>query len=1624
MLLTHHSMPDLVNPSAVVGIGASAGGLQPLEKLFSAMPRESGFAFIVVQHLSPDYKSLMDDLLGRQTEIPVIKVENQMPIEANRIYLPPPGTKVQVCAGKIVLEPSVKESRGSTRIDSFLQSLASEYGGLAVAVILSGSGSDGSQGVLAVHKAGGFVICQDPKEAQFASMPESAINTQCVDAVLPVDKIPGILRLRLEQPEMLQTLQQDAMKTMSDTPLSEIFKILRNHLGINFLEYKESTVARRILRRVALQEMSSVEIYLDYLREHADEIDLLYHDLLIGVTHFFRDPEAFDALQQRLRQRLRSKPAGEDFRIWVAGCASGQEAYTLAIMMDELSIACEFSGKIIIYATDAHRGSLATASAGIYDRDSLQGVSSERLKEYFTEHGAGHYKIKDRYRRTVVFAPHNLLSDPPFTKLDLVSCRNVLIYLKVQAQEQILRNFNYGLLQDGILFLGGSEGLSQLASYFDTLDSKAKIFAKARSLSEMPVFQSPGESPKRVADGSVSAATRNSVRIERSLLTAYDTILARHISPGVLLEENGEVLHYFGSVDKFLDPLSGRPTGDILQRVSGQVKVAVMTILQRIRKGEHKVVFHKVKDETAGNNEIDLVAESIFDPQRKTTMVHLLFFASKPQAEESNVGKGEVDFAMDRQSIQRITELEQELATTRENLQASIEELQTTNEELQTANEEMIASNEELQSTNEELQSVNEELYTVNAEYSAKNEQLAVLNNEHSALLESLDIGLVYLDENLRIGKYNKAIQQILQLLPQDVGRPLEHLAIQLKEPQALMTAVKEVLRTGRQSQHVVETLVGKFYQQRIIPYNSPSGVVNGVVITYTDISEIRQTSERLLLNEQRLDLAMRNAKQGIWQMDYASEQCLFTDNLYLILGYSKEELPATLDALNGIVHPEDKRKWMRTYRQHIKGEAEDAEFSSQFRIETGDGTLRWMLCRGKVSQRFADGKAKQVLAVMTDISDVKVMEQSLKDSERRLELSLQSANQVWWDWDIVSGHLAIHAVDHCILGYDCEVIGQREEFWWSRVPDDEIGAVRGSLNNHFAGKEPYWRCEHRYRASDGTQRWVIDFGQVIDRSEDGSPKRMIGITQLNDKQKKAQLALERSEATYRAVVEDQSELIARMDVDGKLIFCNNAFSALWQQDVDQLLGNYPWLVRKDADIREIRRSLSLLTEEQPIYSEVELVDLVGCKPRWIEWRYRALFTQEGKTHSYQIVGRDITDMRENEQKLQQLLQEATAAKEEAERANRAKSEFLAVMNHELRTPLNPIIAGSELLAECDLGESQRNLVSMIYTAGKSLLQVINSLLTLSNLDRGKMIVNEQPFSPAELLTGLQSLYQTTLRAKGLAFEMKLTDRLPDYFKGDVALIRQIMLHLLSNAEKFTLSGKVTLASNYDWKLETWTLVVSDTGVGIPATMVANLFNEFQQVDSSSTRRFGGVGVGLAICKKICDILCGTIKVQSQENQGTTVTLTLPIAPLLLQAQAADAPIAALPMDLNAMKVLIVDDDPINRMILVELLRKRVHSVEAAVDGIDAIQKVRMTDFDVILMDIHMPHMNGFEAARAIVLEKKSSAPAIVFVTADNRTQALDRALEAHAAAFIAKPVDARELVATLSRCVPARVSK
>ena len=849
-------------PSFTVAIGASAGGLSALEAFFDHMPSDSGMAFVIIQHLSPDFKSLMDDLLARHTEMAIHRVTSGIELEADSIYLIPPKTRMTVSEGRLHLKEVGQEPPADLPIDVFFSSLAADVGDRAVAVVLSGTGSDGSKGIRDVHEVGGLVLVQSIDSAQFDGMPRSAFATGVCDLVLAPEAMPNAIRhyaqaAKEQRAELLRQFQVHG----EDGEFQQVFALLRSQYNLDFSKYKPPTVGRRIQRRMEFLQLNDANAYATHLAENTDELDALYRDLLIGVTEFFRDPKIFALLQEKFLPQLFEKRAPEDeIRLWSAGCATGEEAYSLAILLAELAEIYDFRGNISIFATDVHRTSLESASHGLYERQNLKNVSEERLERFFIEKGDGRYQVVPELRRMIVFAPHNLINDPPFTRLDLICCRNLLIYLNSDTQNQVLALFHFALQLNGILFLGSSEGLGKIAGEFETLHSAGKLFRKIRDLKiALDMHLEPATKKRMVVPSTDGVSHRLTVSLDRQLVHDYDMLLGQYMPPGVLIDEQRRVLHCFGDVSHLLQQPHGRFENDLLEMVPEALKIPLSTALHRAAKNCSMVtspnaIMLGVEDKQYH----DLRVECLYDGKIKS--MHY-FVSLAPGARDRQdpvpVAQEVCDIPPDeipQHMQQRIVELEEELQVKKENLQTTIEELQTTNEELQTTNEELMASNEELQSTNEELQSVNEELYTVNGEFELKNKELNQLNQDHENLLSSIEIGTVYLDRDLCIRKYNPAIENIFRLRPQDIGRPIDHIAYHLSNHERLLKNIRKVIGTGQIIENEVASQDGKWLLKRLLPFRNEEGEIDGVVMTFTDISRVKEAERKLAQANQELE--------------------------------------------------------------------------------------------------------------------------------------------------------------------------------------------------------------------------------------------------------------------------------------------------------------------------------------------------------------------------------------------------------------------------------------------------------------------------------------------------------------------------------------------------------------------------------------------------------------------------------------------------------------------------------------------------------------------------------------------------------------------------------------------------
>lgn len=847
------------SPRYVVGIGASAGGLEALERFFANVPTKTGMAFVVIQHLSPDFRSLMDELLARRTKLPIALVEDGMAIEPDHVYLIPPKKEMIIAGGRLLLSERDRQQELTLPIDVFFRSLAQDCGARGVAIVLSGGGSDGSRGIRDVHEAGGLVLVQDNESAQFDGMPRTARDAGVATAVLTPEAMPGFL---LEHNDRDQVTDSSAAGPPAPYGMAAVYHMLQTEYGLDFKDYKPSTVTRRIERRLQMSHVEDIDAYVERLRSERSELDILYRDLLIGVTRFFRDEEAFILLEERVLPKLVAGPVDKPLRIWVAGCATGEEAYSIAILLHELGAGQPGGRPVKVFATDVHRGSLDHAARGLYDESAVADVSSERLARYFRRHGAGYQVVPD-IRQMLVFAPHNVIKDPPFTRVDLISCRNMLIYLQPAAQQKVLSLFHFALNRGGMMLLGPSESPGMLLRDFETVEGHWRLYRKH---SDVRIPVETRLQPTRALHPALAQTQPTARHSLTQLLETYDALLDKHMPPSLLVNDRGELVHAFAGASKFLRRQDGRQGLELVDMVDDELRMALVGGLKRASRDPQGVVFTGVRISAGDRQDVYRVSIRPASAGTSTSPPHLLVVLEQVDAPARPTTTPAPEIDIGGVPHEQIAALEAELNYTRENLQAAVEELETSNQELQAANEELLASNEELQSTNEELQSVNEELYTVNAEYQRKIEELTELTNDMDNLLAATDVGTIFLDNRLRVRKFTPQIGETFDLLPQDVGRPIESFTHGMDHPE-LMADLRGVLESGKRIERELRAGSDRTLFLRILPYRA-QGSVAGVVLTLIDTSGLKATEDALFHERYLLDSLLGSVPDAIYFRD------------------------------------------------------------------------------------------------------------------------------------------------------------------------------------------------------------------------------------------------------------------------------------------------------------------------------------------------------------------------------------------------------------------------------------------------------------------------------------------------------------------------------------------------------------------------------------------------------------------------------------------------------------------------------------------------------------------------------------------------------------------------------------
>ena len=966
-------------PFPIVGIGASAGGLDAFKTFFTHMPADSGMAFVLVQHLDPTHESLTADLLGRHTAMEVVEIQDRIPVEVNHVYMIPPNKYLTIQDSVLHLSEPVLRRGMRMPIDYFFRSLAEVQRDNAIGIILSGTGSDGTLGLKAIKGEGGIALAQEPETAQYDGMPRSAIATALVDCVAPIEEMPEFLIRYSEHDFVKRTRAVTELTDEEPDRLRSILAVLRTRTKYDFRCYKKGTLMRRIGRRMGLNRIEELGDYLNFLREDSEEATQLFKDLLIGVTGFFREAEAFKVLEEVIGKIVQEKSSESPIRVWIPGCATGEEAYSIAMLITEQLQIAEKSCPLQLFATDIDEEALSVARAGLYPENIAADVSHERLRHFFKKED-GWYRVSKPTRDSVVFAVQNLIADPPFSKLDLISCRNLLIYLETDVQKQLVDLFHFALNEHGYLFLGSAETIGQKEDLFRPVVKKWRLFRRVGTVRpnvvEFPVF------PARHQPGEVQSVEppllADPVRVgdfTRGLLTTY------FAPASVLINSKYQILYYYGPTGHYLNQPTGTPTDDLLVRIRDGLRTKLRALLHKVAqsKGEKETGVAYLR-RNGGSERVKITVIPVKEA-KGIEGLNLVSFEEAPEPELSEEGVADEALVGGEETLLR--QLEHELQATRDDLQSTIEEMESSNEELKAANEEVMSVNEELQSTNEELetskeelQSLNEELSTVNNQLEDKLGELEHTNDDLTNLLSSTDIATIFLDTEFRIKRFTPATSRLFNLIATDVGRPISDISGNVRDDDLLADA-RTVLERLTPLEKEVEAEDGKrrHFSRRILPYRTQDNRINGVVVTFVDISERKRAAEHFRM-------VVEAAPNAALVVNQAGEVVFSNARTKQFFGYECEELIG--QPIEQLV-PDRLRTQHRAHRQLFFSHPEvrllgtDREFFAQ-RKDGGELPVEIGLNPIETLEGLL------VLCTIVDISDRKRAEQAMRQARDEAE--------------------------------------------------------------------------------------------------------------------------------------------------------------------------------------------------------------------------------------------------------------------------------------------------------------------------------------------------------------------------------------------------------------------------------------------------------------------------------------------------------------------------------------------------------------------------------------------------------------------------------------------------------------
>ena len=1501
-------------PLRVVAIGASAGGLEPLERLFASLPADTGCAFVVVQHLSPNFRSMMDELLARHTGMRIRRLRNGMTLERDCIHLNTPRSVATLRGSRVELQGIARQTMANRPIDALFHSLAEEHGEHALAIVLSGTGSDGRRGCEHIAERGGTVLAQSPPDARFDSMPRAVVDAGLADATAPADRL-GEQVMRWVGGRTPHDV--DAGVEESDDPYRKILGVLRTRYGTDFMNYKSGTVLRRMRRRADMRGVPDLERYARLLRRDADELDELYGDLLIEVTSFFRDADAFERVAETAMPELVAMLAeGKTPRIWVPGCASGEEPYSLAILFAEAASEAGVPFEVKIIATDIHGRSLERAALGRYPTSSVQHLEDDRVDRHFERFG-DEVRIRDSLRRQVMFSTHDVVRDAPFTRIDLLSCRNLLIYLNRETQRHVIARFHHALSDDGQLFLGPSENVAGMERGFDTLDRKWCLYRKRPGSGPMDAPAPSAVGPTTVPNGTPGTSRPSpfsrdgtargddrSVDRRKAYQLALERVVAEHAPPGFLLSESGDVVHIFGDAGDLLPMSRGPFSSRVTELVLPELRAALFAALQIARGPGFDGFARRVPVPVDGRLVTHEIALERIDVGGDAPAFLLLTITAQDggarelasgrtggdraaRTTEERAEERANERANERQDdradaavlLQRVRDLEHDLTASEDSLQRTIEELEATNEELQSTNEELTASNEELQSTNEELHSVNEELYTVSAEHQHRIEELSELTGDIERLLSSSEIGTVFLDEDLRLRRCNDRAEMLFGLGPRDVGREIRRAAT---GPSAEVLALLDRAIGTREPLERDLELGGRRHLLRLVPYLDDGGELGGVLMTSVDITELTEARSELRRIDREYRTIVEDTSSFIVRWRAGDGGIVYCNDVYA------DFFDATPDALVDrsieTLIPEPEREGFFAEIETIT--PGESRFLAVVREEEDGGATYTV----GFTRAIADetGRTVEYQSTGQDLSDEYAYRRAL---ERLVETTKDAA---------LDHGERLHRILTLGLGY----LGLSSAFV-SRIddPDYHVVAVAGAAAercspgdvlplgetvcanlpdgggvlaiDHLAGSR---FADHPCRGATGIESF-IGANVVIAEGEYGS----IAFSSPEPRHAPFTIAEESfvilvaSWIGYMIDSRSQLERVGRSNDYHQSLYlgvpvalCLTDERGLITEVSDEWLDHLgrereASLGTPFVDILRASDRASAETAIRAGFAEDLSLCVIGEDGRASEHemscRTRTIGTLADRRL---IVLTDVSDRR-------RAMDEIESRNRDLALANENLNQFAFVASHDLQEPLRKIQQFSGFLVEDDrdaLSEDGRYHLKVIVEAAERMSTLIRDLLQYSRASRNRL--DREDVALDAVLAQVRDDLELPLAESGTTLGI---GPLPNV-SGDPTLLLQLFTNLIGNAVKYRDPARALRVDvRHERRDGDSVIVVEDNGIGFDPLYARKVFEPFARLHAN--KDYQGSGIGLAICATVCHKHGWRIEADGRPDEGATFSIAL-----------------------------------------------------------------------------------------------------------------------------------------------------